>query len=74
MSIYYPLILMATPSREMTDMEVFAYLLMGLGSEGSLKPFMPSGFFYLNYLDRFISSKRGICLVCFFYYYYCHVL
>ena len=30
--------------------------------QGLLNPFMPSGFFYLKYLDRSISNKRGVCL------------
>ena len=43
------------------------------GAMSSIYPFMPSGFFYLNSLDRSISYIRGAgrCLVSF---YYCHVL
>ena len=34
-----------------------------------LNPFILSGLFYLNSLDRFISSSRGIWLVLYYYYY-----
>ena len=34
------------------------------GADGpNFNPFMPSGFFYHTSLDRYISSKRGVCLV-----------
>ena len=32
---------------------------------------MPSGFFYFNSLDKFISNRRGVWLV---FFYQCHIL